>query len=584
MTVRLVFKCLNWAPRLGFVAGALIVKSSHSSFQSSSLLLGGTLALAGLAHAQAGVSPEAAPGRDEAQEPAPTLTLPSASPTPLPSPGATPLPGTTPPPEGVTVPQGSQLTAARVAYEGGTIVAQGDATNPVLFQSGLGRVQASEIRLDTIAQTLNATGQVTLTREVDVSRRQLRSRQLTRLYERERSVETAYGQNLTFDFKTQQGSLDTAVLKTSQVDFRADHLEINGQKYVARHVVIRPGGLSDEELRIYGTPPLNLRAREVNVRRDAASNRTSIGARGAGLYFKSTRILPLPAALLRYGTGGNSQGFRITPSLSYNSANGAIITAKFGFPLARDPRALSLNFDVGLSQRVGFRGGPTLSSTQQWGDLNLSLLKSDVVRTQLSNRIELDRKPELTYQSPSFGIFNIPRLGRSGFSVDAGYGRFTERLIGSDNTSGPVSSDRVQGRLLFTTRLNPTTGPFLRAFASTARYSDADTHYNTAGVQVGYGGRLLKQVTGEVSLRLTGIGGQTPFRFDLVEIPRELRTTFDVSVTPRYVLPFDLRYDLDRSKIRDATFGLLRSYKVFAYGVVYQTARQDLRLEVRSGF
>jgi len=87
-----------------------------------------------------------------------------------------------------------------------------------------------------------------------------------------------------------------------------------------------------------------------------------------------------------------------------------------------------------------------------------------------------------------------------------------------------------------------------------------------------------------VSLRLTRESGHTPFRFDLVEIPRELRTTFDVELTPRFLLPFDLRYDLGQSKVRDVTFGILRSYKIFAYGVEYQTARRDLRLEVRAGF
>ena len=39
-----------------------------------------------------------------------------------------------------------------------------------------------------------------------------------------------------------------------------------------------------------------------------------------------------------------------------------------------------------------------------------------------------------------------------------------------------------------------------------------------------------------------------------------------------------------RSRFRDQTFGVLRSYKTFAYGVTYQTARRDLRLEIRRGF
>ena len=463
-------------------------------------------------------------------------------------------------------------------------MAQGDAQTPVVFRSGLGRLQALEVRLDTNEKTVRATGDVQLERESVVSRRELRSPQLPTLSRRERVTETVFGQNLNFNFKTQTGSLDNGVLQTAQVDFRAERLEINGQRYIARQAVIRPGGLSPEELRIYGTPPLSLRAGTISVRRDAGTNRTSISARGAGLYFKSTRILPLPSAILRYGVGGNNSAFRITPRIGYNSTDGVLVAGRFGVPLARDPQALSLSADLGLSQRVGFRGGFVLSSTQPWGDLSLAAKRLDVVQTQLTNQLQLDRKPELTYQSPAFATFGLGNGGRAGFSLDAGYGLFTERSRNPDNPIAPVSSDRAQARLVFSTRLNPQPGPFLRAFASTSRYSRAKTHYNATGVEFGYGGQIFDRVSGEVSLRLTQLSGQTPFRFDLVEIPRELRTTFDVAVTPRYVLPFDFRYDLDQSKVRDATFGILRSYKVFAYGLVYQTARKDLRLEVRSGF
>ena len=531
----------------------------------------------GVARAQVGVSPEAAPARDEAQTSAPTLTSPAITPstTPIPLPDTAQTPG---------LPASSQLTAQRVAYEGGTIVAQGDAAHPVTFVGAMGRLQAREIRIDTVAKTVSAMGDVQLQREVEVSRRELRPHDLAPLSRRERTTETAFGQNLKYDFNTQIGTLDNGILRTAQVDFRADLLEINGQKYTARRATIRPGGLSDEELRIYGTPPLSLRAREISVRRDANSNRTLISARGAGLFFKNTRILPLPSAFLRYGTGNNNSSLSITPRVGYNSTDGLLLAGRFGFPLARDPRQLSLNTDLGVSQRVGFRGGVTLASTQSWGDLSLSAKRFDIVQTQLSNKIELDRKPELSYQSPAFATFPIAGLGRAGFSFDAGYGRYTERSRDEENPFGPVSSDRTRARLSFSTRLSPQPGPFLRAFASTSRYSRAKTHYDATGVEFGYGGRILERLSGEVSLRLTSLNGQTPFRFDLVEIPRELRTTFDVEVTPRYILPFDLRYDLDQSKLRDATFGILRSYKVFAYGVVYQTARRDLRLEVRSGF
>lgn len=476
----------------------------------------------------------------------------------------------------------SRLTAARVAYEGGTIIAQGEAGSPAVFQSALGRLEARELRLDTLAQTVAAKGEVRLEREVETQRSELRSNRMERLRRRELTTQSFQGQNLRFDFKTRRGTLDGAVLR-SDVDLRADRLEINGEKYTARRVVIRPGGLSDQELKIYGTPPLSLRAREVDVRRDASNGRFSFSARGAGLYFGKTRLLPLPSALLQRGSGSNGD-FRITPGLSLNPVDGFLITTRIGFPLASDPRQGAVNFNLGLSQRIGFRGGATLSSTQKIGDVRLTVQRRDIVTTQLTNRLEVDRKPELTLQSPAFATFSLNRFGRAGFLVDGSYGNFSERSTNEDDAIGPVSSDRLQGRLLFSTRLDPRSGPFLRAFASSAHYSRAATNYNSTGVELGFAGHLMRRINGEVSLRLTNVQGQTPFRFDLIEIPRELRTTFDVEVTPRFLLPFDLRYDLNQSKVRDASFGVLRSYKVFAYGVVYQTTRRDLRLELRSAF
>jgi hypothetical protein len=91
-------------------------------------------------------------------------------------------------------------------------------------------------------------------------------------------------------------------------------------------------------------------------------------------------------------------------------------------------------------------------------------------------------------------------------------------------------------------------------------------------------------VRGLFSYRATDVRGSTPFRFDRIEIARELRTTFDISLSPRYIVPIDLRYDIDLRRLRDERFGILRNYKTFAYGLTYQTARHELRLDFRQGF
>jgi len=552
------------------------VKSSPLS--SHFLLIGWILAACGHVKAQEGTSPEAAPGGDEARSTQPGVERVPSSPLPATTARADVNLGAP-----LRAPDESRLTAASISYEGGTIVAQGTAGSPAVYQSALGRLEAREVRLDTLTQTVTANGEVRLVRQVEEERRDLRASDLEKLRRRGGLPQTLTGQNLKFDFKTRRGTLDSAVVR-SDADLFAGAIDINGQNYTAHDVVLRPGGLTDAERHIYGTPPLSIRAREVDVRPGKGAKGFSLSARNAALFVGNTRLLPIPASVLGLGGGATGHDVKVTPDVSLNSDDRLFLATRVGFSLTQNPRQLLVISDIGYSARVGFRGGAIVISDQKFGSFRLLAQYRSVVTTQLTNRLELDRRPEVRFQSPSFATFVLPRFGKSGFSVDGNYGSFFERSTSGNDPFGSVSSDRLQGRLLFSTRLDPHTGPFLRAFASDARYSKDRRNYSAQGVQLGFAGQLVPRINGEVSLRLTNTSGQTPFRFDLIEIPRELRTTFDVSLVPQFVVPIDVRYDLDRSQVRDSTFGLLRSYKVFAYGVVYQTSRRDLRLEVRSAF
>ena len=538
------------------------------------------------ADAQVGVSPEAAP------------VAPETPPTEIPTESAEEpfvdeaIPPETPTDPGAFAANPSRLQAARVAYEGAVVIAQGTEAEPVRFQSSAGQLQAREVRLDTLNRTLQAHGEVRLERTVTLARRTLRAGNLPETRQSQEFVEVAYGQDLNFDFKTGIGQLDNARLVLSRADLSASKLQIEKGTYTARGVILRPGGLTEAERKIYGTPPLNLRAREAQVSPGSAPGQQQVRVSGAGLYFKNTRILPVPSYVFRPGgPGGEAGAPRLTPKISFNSADRIFVATRLSVPLAKAaPERLSAFADIGLSQRVGLRGGVGLESQLPVGEFNLALRRSDVVETQLTNRIELDREPELRFQSPAFGTFALPGKRRAGFNFEGIYGRYNERFIGSGDQ---IRSDKVGARLVFTTRLQPISGGFFRAFSSYANYGNPrrnaqgvrfDSTYRVNGFEIGYDGALLPRVNGQVSLRLSEENGQTPFRFDDVEIRRELRTTFDIELSPRFLLPVDLRYDLDERRFRDTTFGLLRSYKTFAYGVEFQTARRDLRLEVRQAF
>lgn len=496
----------------------------------------------------------------------------------------------------------SRLYAPSISYEGGTVIAQGTPDDPVRLESPGARIVAQTVRLDTVGKTVSAQGTVRVERQVKAKRytafgeAQRESKSTT-----ENITETFQGENFEYNYETKQGQLGATRLRLANFNISAESLIINGEKYVARNVIVRPGGLSDEELKIYGTPPLNLRVREftvdlskpavtgANVSDTGKDESASVDfggrtyAKGGALYFKNTRILPVPSAFLSRNLGKREEPtYQITPRISTNSADGILLTTKLYLPIARkNPDRLSLAADVGLSAKIGFRGGVELESSNRLGNFALGARVNDIVETQLTNRIELDRLPELRYTPPTLGLFSLPGGRRAGLKFGFVVGDYRERFT---DGSRETRSSRLQSQVRFTTRLDRKDGPYLDLFARASQYSARPDSLRTAGFEIGYIGPLTNRLTGRFSYSATSVSGSTPFRFDKIEIRKELRATFDILLTPRYIIPIDLRYDVDRRELRDKRFGILRNYKTFAYGVTYQSSRKEVKLEIRQGF
>ena len=405
------------------------------------------------------------------------------------------------------------------------------------------------------------------------------------LYHRENFVSVLTGENLHYNFHTQQGHLDNAQVRLPDFNLYCSALTINGKAYTAHHVEIYPGGLTPEEMRIYGRPPISLRASTVTATTEGPKSREKLDVQQAGLYLHNFKILPVPSYLFRATSGGGARdqrAFQLTPRLGYNTVDGALLTTEIQVPIIRHSDRFQALADVGISQRVGFRGGAALVANSGLGTFTLQARKNDIVTTQLTNRLELDRLPEIQYVSPVLLPFRLPGKRLAGFRFVGGYGRFVERTIGAGSSS--VRADRATDGIYFSTRFNAVVGPYVNLFATNSSYSGYRSHYGSYGYEIGYAGDLLPRVRGQVSFSSASLSGSTPFQFDLVEIARELRTTFDIQVSKRYLVPIDLRYDLSQDALRDETYGLLRSYKTFAYGIVYQRAHKDLRLELRDSF
>lgn len=491
------------------------------------------------------------------------------------------------------------LTAENVTYDNGVISAQGTVEKPVIYRSGGVTVTAQKVLIDTTAQTLTASGTVIVTREVPSKRKLLRPSRLPSGYTKGIATETLRGDHFFYDYGKQQGKLDNVDIILADFNISASELIVNGQKYTAKNVILRPGGLTPEELKIYGTPPLNLRAKELTIdmsktapsgmsdkAQDASvSQEPLISAHGAGLYFRNTKILPVPNYVLqRAASGGNrdEKAFNITPRVSGGSVDGLLLTTQLQYAFNREkPESLLAVADLGISLRQGFRGGVGLNSKNRFGSFNLNAHINDIVTTQIDNRVRLDRLPEVNYRAPKIGLFNLPGDRKAGLILGASWGHYRETNIDNDHT---VESGRAQLYAKFTTRLANTRGLYLEISARRAQYSNFAQNFNTLGYEVGYFDNITKYLDGQFSYSDTNVSGVTPFVFDNVEIRRELRATFDILLTPRFIIPIDLRYDMDLHKFRDKSFGILRNYKTFAYGLTYNTAHRELSLEFRQGF
>ncbi|MEO6907898.1 MAG: hypothetical protein ABI210_08415 [Abditibacteriaceae bacterium] len=508
----------------------------------------------------------------------------------------------TPPGVTLTKPANSAqgaLIADNITYDNGIVSAQGTPEKPVTYRSGGVTVTAQKVLLDTNKRTLSASGTVIVTRELPGKRKLLRPNRLPSDYSHGVFTETLRGDMFFYDYGQQTGTLDNVKILLVDFNISADQLIINGQKYTAKNVVVTPGGLTEKELEIYGTPPLSIHAQWLTIdnskdaptgsadkAQDASvSHQPSLSAQGAGLYFRNTKILPVPSYVLQqtaFGGSRDPKAFSITPQISAGSADGLLLTTQLQYAFNRNnPSSLLAVADLGISLRQGFRGGLGLNSNNKLGFFNVNAHFNDIVTTQIDNRVRLDRLPEFNYQAPTLSLINLPGGRTAGLLLGMSVGHYRETNIDSGNE---VESGRTQLYAKFTTRLRNPRGLYLEVSASRAKYSNYAQDYNTLGYEIGYYDNITKYIDGQFSFSHTTVSGATPFVFDNVEIRRELRSTFDILLTPRYIVPIDLRYDLDEKEFRDKSFGILRNYKTFAYGLTYNTAHRQLSLEFRQGF
>lgn len=381
------------------------------------------------------------------------------------------------------------------------------------------------------------------------------------------------GTALRYDLDQRRGTLDNAQIVVEQLTFRGEQIQVQMQdKHFGMTSVLVTACPREN-------PHFSLRARMIDATLEDEAN-----ARDVSLFWGKRKLLTLPRAhFLMPGASKEPRRRRLMPTPSFNKNDGLLLRSGYTLPLTSakpgSKQGLFANVDLGYSTQRGFRGGPSLvyrttfasPTTKEKTGVSIALRakEKDGIEDHFNSRLLVDRRPELEVRLQPFTV--IPQ--RLTFEAIAAVGDYNEFPSG-------VSSSRKYFALNLDTRAPGATSPFYgRLFAEKRDYDNSDMRI--LGLEVGVQGMIPRRARGRLSYVTTNIHGFTPFEFDKILIPHELRAEVDLRLNRNWILPLDLRYDLDRNEFRDKRIGILRTLDCVAYGVSYDSARQEIKLEVR---
>jgi lipopolysaccharide assembly outer membrane protein LptD (OstA) len=410
---------------------------------------------------------------------------------------------------------------------------------------------------------------------VDFEKRRLEAQNNVRLHYKDPKGQSRSitGAALRYDFEQQRGTLDSAQIAVEQLTFRGDQIEVQMRDDT---IGVRSALLT---LCQQPHPHFSLRAKEIKVTLQEEAT-----VRGVSFFWGRRKLFTLPS--YTFSLPGASQAPKRRnhlPSPSYNSRDGLFLRSSYSFPLSVSPsqpiQGLFGNVDLGYSMRRGLRGGPSLMyrtslplpSPGEKATVTLELKEKwrDGVHDHLDSRLLVDRRPELELRAHPFTV--VPK--RLVFEAIAAAGKYHEFPSG-------ISSSREHIAFEFDTRAPGSNSVvYGRLSAQKSWYSNSEMR--AVRLEVGLQGRVGRQAKGRISYQTTDIKGFTPFEFDEIQIPQEIRTTLDLRLDRNWIIPIDLRYDLDRNRFRDKQFGLVRTLDCVGYGLSYDAARKEVKLEFR---
>jgi len=436
------------------------------------------------------------------------------------------------------------------------------ATGNVRLAYGGIHLESDELDVDIETETIEARGNIKVTmpgslppKKISVGRGE--SPLMARLKGQTPVFE---GEHFLYSFGERSGLLDNAKLTFDRLIFRGTRLELRGEALTVLNSSITT--CANEERTHY-----RLSTRKVIIRPGV-----DIQLRRASFWLAGNKVLSCPKIVVSLREGGPSEQ-SFVPRVLINSTDGILVQSAFSYPLFANPSAPALEIHAGWSARNAFRGSIDVSKLTQHVDYGVRLAENDVASQDLRSRVLVDKRPEAFFDLQ--GVQLHPRLTANVFTSTG--------KIHEEEEDGDVTSDRssvtLQLKPSFGSTENPS--PFFGSMFARKSWYDDGMSCGVLGAEVGVTGQLSGNIKASLRYVTHGISGATPFEYDDIDIPHELRLTSDVTVSPKWKVPLELRYDLSRSSFRSTKIGILRRLDCLEYGATYDTSRRELGIDVR---
>jgi len=375
----------------------------------------------------------------------------------------------------------------------------------------------------------------------DVARRQVRASGNVKIVSEERSLA---GDSLSLDLEKETGEMVPATGRVRDLFLSAERIEMFPDRLSAYEAKMTT---CDEE-----PPHYQIQTKKADiylVRREGKVAAQHLEARRAALEYGDRRLLSLPPFRVSLGEEPEAERSLPLPYPSYGRLDGPFLGYRWrkGWPMEK----LSLDVEWRITERRGTRAGVYARYLLGGEDfLQLAASRREDLRDRPLGPRDIDTglAKVLVSREPELSLQVGPRFARKGlrWEVQGTVGNLREWPTGVSTRRVAATGRLLVGPLRAGERLK-IGGAAAYRFSSYGEGSQAGVLYGRLTLS----STLARESHVSLSLVARNSSGSTPFRFDRVEMARELASEFAFPPAKRWRVKLLNRFDLQQRRSRD---------------------------------